>query len=145
QLREDYTSETFVTGDNCSFAYNAALAISRNPGKAYNPVLFYGGVGLGKTHLTQAVGNALFQAGVGKIIYVPAENFANDFINSLQAKKAQEFKNKYRNADALLLDDVHFLQKKMATQEELFYAFNALSQAFKQMVFTCDRPISELK
>jgi chromosomal replication initiator protein len=145
QLREDYTFETFVPGDNCSFAYNAALAVSRNPGKAYNPVLFYGGVGLGKTHLTQAVGNALFQAGVGRIIYVPAENFANDFINSLQAKKAQEFKNKYRNADALLLDDIHFLQKKMATQEELFYAFNALSQAFKQMVFTCDRPISELK
>jgi chromosomal replication initiator protein len=145
QLREDYTLETFVPGDNCSFAYNAALAVSQNSGKAYNPVLFYGGVGLGKTHLTQAVGNALFQAGFGKIIYVPAENFLNEYVHSIRTNTMHQFKNKYRNADALLLDDIQFLHDKPGVQEELFHTVNSLNETFKQMIFTCDRPISELK
>ncbi|MDR3284334.1 MAG: chromosomal replication initiator protein DnaA [Treponema sp.] len=144
-IRPDYNFDTFVPGDNSAFAYNAAQAISKNPGKAYNPVLFYGGVGLGKTHLIQAIGNTLYQNGAGKIIYVPAETFTNDFINSLQTKTTSNFKSRYRNADVLLIDDIHFFQGKVETQEELFYTFDTLYHAYKQIVFTCDRPISELK
>ncbi len=144
-LNNDYTFDSFVTGDNNSFAYNAALSISKNPAKAYNPVLFYGGVGLGKTHLIQAIGNSLHQQGYKKIIYITAETFTNEFISSLGEKTTQKFKNKYRTADILLIDDIHFLQNKTSTQEELFHIFNSLYEANKQIVFTCDRPIAELK
>ena len=144
-LREDYTFDTFVMGENNSFAYNAALAISKNPGRTYNPILIYGGVGLGKTHLIQAIGNAVYQTGNLKVIYITAENFTNEFIQSLNEKTAQKFKNKYRSVDVLLIDDIHFLQNKEGTQEELFYTFDTLYNSFKQIVFTCDRPISELK
>ncbi|MDR2211156.1 MAG: chromosomal replication initiator protein DnaA [Spirochaetaceae bacterium] len=147
QLRNDYTFETYVVGDNNSFAANAAQAIARNPGTAYNPFLIYGGAGLGKTHLMQAVGNYIHATTDYKVIYISAETFTNEFIASIQdterAKAA--FKNKYRFADILLIDDIHFLQKKDGTQEELFYTFNALYDANKQMVFTCDRPLSDLK
>ena len=147
QLRQDFLFETFVPGDNNSFAYNATLAISKNPGKAYNPVLFYGGVGLGKTHLMQAGGNALYQnsGGKSKIIYVTAETFTNDFTTSVRTQTMPQFKSKYRNVDVLLIDDVHFLQGKEETQEELFWTYETLYQSSKQIVFTCDRPISELK
>jgi len=147
QLRADYNFDTYVIGDNNSFAANAAQAIARNPGTAYNPFLIYGGAGLGKTHLMQAIGNYIHENTDYKVIYISAETFTNEFIASIQdterAKAA--FKNKYRFADILLIDDIHFLQKKDGTQEELFYTFNALYDANKQMVFTCDRPVSDLK
>jgi chromosomal replication initiator protein len=145
QLREDYTFENFVIGENNSFAANAAHAIAKNPGTAYNPCLIYGGVGLGKTHLMQAIGNLSWKEKGCKIIYITAENFTNEFVESIKNNKTTDFKNKYRNADMLLIDDIHFLQKKIETQEELFHTFNALYDAKKQIMFTCDRPVSELK
>ncbi len=145
-LRYDYIFENFVIGENNSFAANAAVAISKNPGTAYNPCLVYGGVGLGKTHLLQSIGNAAFNEFESlKIVYVTAENFTNEFIQAIGEKRTPQFKNKYRNVDILLIDDIHFLQNKTQTQEELFHTFNALYDANKQMVFTCDRPVSELK
>ena len=147
QLSEDFTFDSFVPGDNSNYAYNAALAVAKNPGKKYNPVLFYGGSGLGKTHLMQAIGNYIHQNNEEdlKIGYLSAEDFTNDFTSSLSSKKPNEFKNKYRNLDVLLLDDIHFLQNKTGIQEELFHTFDALSQKKAQMVFTCDRPIREIK
>ncbi|HOJ97962.1 MAG TPA: chromosomal replication initiator protein DnaA [Termitinemataceae bacterium] len=145
QLRQDYTFDNYVIGDNNSFAANAAIAIAKNPGSAYNPFLVYGGVGLGKTHLMQAIGNYIHQNSNARVIYITAENFTNEFIQAIQANKTAAFKNKYRFVDVLLIDDIHFLQKKNETQEELFHTFNALYDANKQMVFTCDRPVSELK
>ena len=148
QLREDYSFDTYVVGENNSFAANAAQAIARNPGTAYNPFLIYGGVGLGKTHLMQAIGNYIHANQESRVLYITAETFTNEFIAAIhesteRAKAA--FKNKYRYADILLIDDIHFLQKKDGTQEELFYTFNALYDANKQMVFTCDRPVADLK
>lgn len=145
QLRHDYTFDNFVIGENNSFAANAAIAIAKNPGTAYNPCLIYGGVGLGKTHLMQAIGNLAWGEKGCKIIYITAENFTNEFVESIKNNKTQDFKNKYRTADMLLIDDIHFLQKKNETQEELFHTFNALYDANKQIIFTCDRPVSELK
>ena len=145
RLEEDYSFNSFVIGDNNSFAYNAALAVAKNPGRAYNPLLIYGGVGLGKTHLMCAIGNHCLANGDKKVIYVTAEDFTNEFIESVGAKTTQKFKNKYRNADILLIDDIHFFQNKDGTQEELFHTFNALYDSFKQIVFTCGRPVSELK
>ncbi len=147
QLREDYNFNSFVPGDNSSFAYNAAIRAAKNPGKEFNPILFYGGVGLGKTHLMQAIGNYIYQqkGKAAKICYVSAESFTNEFILSINNKTTNKFKNKYRNLDVLLLDDIHFLQSKESTQEELFHTFNALYDSSSQMVFTCDRPITELK
>jgi chromosomal replication initiator protein DnaA len=144
-LRKDYTFNNFIIGENNSFAANAAIAIAKNPGTAYNPCLIYGGVGLGKTHLMQAIGNMAWQEKGIKIIYITAENFTNEFVESIKNGKTQDFKNKYRNSDMLLIDDIHFLQKKIETQEELFHTFNALYDANKQIIFTCDRPVSELK
>jgi len=146
-LREDYSFNNFVIGKNNDFAANAALAISSNPGKSYNPFLIYGGVGLGKTHLLQAIGNAVHKnfSGKKKIVFVTAEDFTNEFVSSIQKNKPAAFKNKYRSQDLLLIDDIHFFQNKNDTCEELFHTFNALHGAKKQMVFTCDRPVSELK
>ena len=121
------------------------MAVAKNPGRAYNPLLIYGGVGLGKTHLMCAIGNHCLANGDKKVIYVTAEDFTNEFVESIGAKNPQKFKNKYRNADVLLIDDIHFFQNKDGTQEELFHTFNALYDSFKQIVFTCDRPVSELK
>jgi chromosomal replication initiator protein len=146
QLRTDYTFENFVIGDNNGFASNAALAISKNPGTSYNPFLIYGGVGLGKTHLMQSIGNRVWvESPKIKVICITAEEFTNEFIQSIHDKTTQNFKNKYRYVDVLLIDDIHFLQNKLGSQEELFHTFNALYDANKQMVFTCDRPVSELK
>ena len=146
-LQEEYTFDTFIPGDNSNFAYNASIAVSKNPGRQYNPILLYGGSGLGKTHLMQAIGNYIYQNNDDKlkICYVSAESFTNEFLDSLKTKKTNEFKNKYRNLDVLLLDDIHFLQNKEQTQEELFYTSNALNERHSQMVFTCDRPIKEIK
>lgn len=144
-LNEKYTFEKFVTGDNNAFAYNAAFSVSKNPGKVYNPLLILGNVGLGKTHLMQAIGNSIYNSQGGKIIYITAENFTNEFIDSINTKSQSKFKNKYRSADVLLIDDIHFLQNKEGTQDELFSTYEALYGANKQLVFTCDRPLSELK
>lgn len=146
-LQEEYTFDTFIPGDNSNFAYNASIAVAKNPGKQYNPILLYGGSGLGKTHLMQAIGNYIYN-NCGeklKICYVSAETFTNEFTVSIKEGKTNAFKNKYRNLDVLLLDDIHFLQNKEQTQEELFYTFNALHEKKAQMVFTCDRPIKEIK
>ena len=147
-LNEEYTFDNFIPGDNSNFAYNASLAVAKNPGRQYNPILIYGGSGLGKTHLMNAIGNYIYNNGGEKlkICYISAESFTNEFILSTKEKNtANSFKNKYRNLDVLLLDDIHFLQGKEATQEELFYTFNALHEKHAQMVFTCDRPIKEIK
>jgi chromosomal replication initiator protein len=145
QLREDYNFDKYVIGENNSFAVNAAIAISRNPGAAYNPYLIYGGVGLGKTHLMQAIGNYIYENSENKIIYITAENFLNEFIQSISDNKMAAFKNKFRYVDVLLIDDIHFFQDKPGVQEELFHTFNTLLDSKKQLAFTCDRPVSELK
>jgi chromosomal replication initiator protein len=147
-LHPDYTFDRYIVGDNNSFAANAAKATSKNPGTAYNPLLIYGGVGLGKTHLMQAIGNVLIDH--YKVIYTTAESFTNEFIECTGAisqgrSRMSAFKNKYRFADALLIDDIHFFSNKEGTQEELFHTFNALYGANKQIIFTCDRPVAELK
>ena len=141
-----YSFDTFVIGDNSSFAFNACMAIAKNPGSTYNPCLIYGGVGLGKTHLIQSINNHVCENTQElDIKYVTAETFTNEFIKSVGDRKTQQFKNKYRKVDILLIDDIHFLQGKSSTQEELFHTFNDLYDSNKQMVFTCDRPVSELK
>ena len=146
QLNKEYTFERFIIGESNSFAANAALAISRNPGTGYNPCLIYGGVGLGKTHLVQAIGNSVYREFPElKVAYVTVETFANEFILSIQKKTGHQFKNKYRMVDVLLIDDIQFLEGKEGTQEELFHTFNALYDANKQMVFTSDRPVAEIR
>jgi len=145
QMRDDYTFDRYVIGENNSFAANAAIAISRNPGKAYNPFLIYGGVGMGKTHLMQAIGNYIHENADNSIICISSENFLNEYIDNLQEKTMSAFKNKYRYTDVLLIDDIQTLTDKPGVQEELFHTFNALLDAKKQLVFTCDRPVSELK
>lgn len=141
-----YSFDTFVVGDNSSFAFNACYAIAKNPGSTYNPCLIYGGVGLGKTHLLQSINTYINQHSPEiETQYVTAETFTNEFIKSVGDRKTQQFKNKYRKADILLIDDIHFLQGKSSTQEELFHTFNDLYESNKQMVFTCDRPVSELR
>ncbi|MDR2403465.1 MAG: chromosomal replication initiator protein DnaA [Spirochaetaceae bacterium] len=145
QLNKDYTFDKYVIGDNNSFPANAALAIARNPGTSYPVFLIYGGVGLGKTHLMQAIGNYIYENSDSKVIYITAENFMNEFIQALKDDKMSAFKNKYRYVDVLLIDDIHFFENKWETQEELFHTFNTLYDAKKQIVFTCDRPVSDLK
>ncbi|MCK5153976.1 MAG: chromosomal replication initiator protein DnaA [Spirochaetales bacterium] len=145
-LSKDYSFDNFIVGDNSSFAANACMAIAKNPGKAYNPCLIYGGVGLGKTHLIQSIGKYSYENSEDlRVVYVTAEQFTNEFIQAIKNSKQHDFKNKYRKVDILLIDDIHFLQSKDATQEELFHTFNALYDSNKQMVFTCDRPVSEIK
>lgn len=145
KLNEDYTFENFVISENNNFAANAAKAIVNNPGKSYNPFLIYGGVGLGKTHLMEAIGNELLDTTNLKVLYIPTEDFMNEFLKYLSENKMQAFKNKYRNVDILLLDDIQFFQKKEQLQNEFFYTFNHLYDTKKQMVFTCDRPPSTLQ
>jgi chromosomal replication initiator protein len=144
-LREDYTFDKYVISENNSFAANAAIAISKNPGKIYNPFLIYGGVGLGKTHLMQAIGNYIYENSDNKIISITAENFLNEYVQAISEGKMNVFKNKFRYTDILLIDDIHFFQGKEGVQEELFHTFNALLDAKKHLVFTCDRPVQELK
>ncbi|MDR2149588.1 MAG: chromosomal replication initiator protein DnaA [Spirochaetaceae bacterium] len=145
QLREDFIFERYIIGDNNHFAANAALAISRNPGTTYNPFFVYGGVGLGKTHLMQAIGNYIHSYSKNKVIYISSENFTNEFVESIREGKMAAFKHKYRFIDVLLIDDIQFLENKWETQGELFHTFNALRDANKQLVFTCDKPASALK
>jgi len=144
-MRDDYTFERYIVGENNNFAHNAAKAISKNPGTAYNPFLIYGGVGLGKTHLMQAIGNYIHENSDNKVICVTSEEFLNEFMDGIAQNKMNSFKNKYRQTDVLLIDDIQFFQDKPGVQEELFHTFNTLLNAKKQLVFTCDRPPSELK
>lgn len=151
-LKEDYTFDAFVPGENNMYAYQASLAAAKNPGKAYNPILLYGGSGLGKTHLMQSIGNYIYKEKKGKIkiAYLNTETLMNEFTGSLSNTTSknnaiEKFKNKYRNLDVFLLDDIYFLEGKEALQDEIFYIFEALNQKKSQMVFTCDRPIMELK
>jgi chromosomal replication initiator protein len=144
-MQDDFTFESYVIGDNNAFAANAAIAISKNPGKAYNPFLIYGGSGLGKTHLMQAIGNSIHDNSDNEVIYTTSENFLNEFTTAILDNKTNQFKNKFRDTDVLLIDDIQFFQGKEKVQEELFHTFNALMNAKKQLVFTCDRPPSELK
>lgn len=139
-LLDKYTFDTFVIGQSNRFAHAAALAAAETPGTQYNPLFIYGGVGLGKTHLLQAIGNySVRNHPALKVRYLTLESFTNDFINSLRDETIEGFKNRYRTVDVLLIDDIQFLQKKEQTQEEFFHTFNALYDAQKQIVITSDR------
>ena len=139
-LKSDYTFSTFVVGKSNQLAYFAAKRVVENPGREYNPLFIYGGVGLGKTHLLQAIGNEVFAKGKNlNVVYTTCEEIMNHLVNYLQRKKGDGFKNTLRNADILLIDDVHFLQGKDMLQEEIFHTFNYLFDREKQIVMTSDR------
>src|SRR6266436_4440406 len=141
-----YTFDTFIVGDNNNFAQAAALAVAQSPGKSYNPLFLYGGVGLGKTHLLHAIGHHVARhSQKARVAYVSCEQFTNDYIEGIQNNQLARFRRKYRQTDVLLIDDVQFLAGKERIQEEFFHTFNALHEARKQIVLTCDRPASELQ
>lgn len=145
-LRTNYTFENFIVGKGNELAHAASLAVAENPGIKYNPLFIYGGVGLGKTHLIQAVGNLLLlRRPSAKVLYITCEQFTNDFINAMRTGQAKEFKDRYRNVDILLIDDIQFISRKEATQEELFHTFNTLHQAGKQLVLASDRSPKEIE
>ncbi len=140
------TFETFVVGSNNSFAHAAALAVAQNPGKAYNPLFVYGGVGLGKTHLLHAIGQYVVgQRRHARVAYVSSEKFTNEYIEAIQSNELARFRKKYRGMDVLLIDDIQFLENKERIQEEFFHTFNTLHDNHRQIVMTCDRPAGELK
>jgi len=140
------TFESFVVGNNNNFAYAAALAVAQVPGKSYNPLFLYGGVGLGKTHLLHAIGQYVVSNKKGaRVAYVSSEKFTNEYIDGIQNNQLVKFRKKYRQTDVLLIDDIQFLAGKERIQEEFFHTFNALHEARKQIVLTCDRPASEIQ
>ena len=140
------TFDSFVVGNNNNFAYAAALAVAQAPGKSYNPLFLYGGVGLGKTHLLHAIGQHVSGQRKGaRVAYLSSEKFTNEYIEGIQNNQLAKFRKKYRQTDVLLIDDVQFLAGKERIQEEFFHTFNALHEAHKQIVLTCDRPASEIQ
>ncbi len=140
-LNAKYTFNNFIVGKQNELAHAAAQAVTSQPGGVYNPLFIYGGVGLGKTHLLQAVGNEIIRGNPGaKVLYVTSERFTNDFINAVRSGQAKEFKNRYRTVDVLLIDDIQFITSKEQTQEEFFHTFNQLHQTNKQIVISSDRP-----
>jgi len=144
-LNPRYVFETFVVGSSNDFAHAAAMAVAQQPAKAYNPLFLYGGVGLGKTHLMQAIGNfATSNNPACRVSYLSSETFVNEYIDALQNGKLTQFRKRFRNVDILLIDDVQFLSGKERLQEEFFHTFNALFDGHKQIVLTCDRPATEI-
>ncbi len=140
------TFDTFVVGANNNFAFAAAKAVAETPGKAYNPLFLYGGVGLGKTHLLHAIGQHVNGSKKSaRVSYVSSEKFTNEYIDAIQNNKLATFRKKYRHTEVLLIDDVQFFAGKERIQEEFFHTFNALKEAGKQIVLTCDRPPSEMQ
>jgi chromosomal replication initiator protein len=140
------TFETFVVGNNNNFAYAAAQAVAQSPGKSYNPLFLYGGVGLGKTHLLHAIGQHVVAHKKGaRVAYLSSEKFTNEYIDGIQNNQLVRFRKKYRQTDVLLIDDIQFLAGKERIQEEFFHTFNALHESHKQIVLTCDRPASEIQ
>jgi chromosomal replication initiator protein len=140
------TFDTFVVGANNSFAHAAAIAVAKEPGKSYNPLFLYGGVGLGKTHLLHAIGQYVAGHKKGaKVAYVSSERFTNEYIDAIQNNSLAKFRKKYRHVDVLLIDDIQFLAGKERIQEEFFHTFNALHEQHRQLVMTCDRPAGEIQ
>lgn len=139
-LNPKYTFESFIVGSFNEVAHAAALAITKNPGRIYNPLFLYGGVGLGKTHLLQAIGNKLKENNPStKVYYMTSEKFANDFVSSIQNKTINSFKEKYRKYNMLIIDDIQFFSNKLKVQEEFFHVFNSLYEKDQQIVFSSDR------
>ena len=140
------TFDSFVVGNNNNFAYAAALAVAQSPGKSYNPLFLYGGVGLGKTHLLHAIGQYVTShKKSARVAYLSSEKFTNEYIDGIQNNQLARFRKKYRQTEVLLIDDIQFLAGKERIQEEFFHTFNALHEAHKQIVLTCDRPASEIQ
>ena len=140
------TFENFVVGENNNHAHAAAMAVAQAPGKSYNPLFFYGGVGLGKTHLLHAIGqHVAAHRKVCRVSYLSSEKFTNEYIDAIQNNQLVRFRRKHRQADVLLIDDIQFLAGKERIQEEFFHTFNALHEAHKQIVLTCDRPAAEIQ
>ena len=145
-LNPKFVFETFVIGNSNRFAHAAAQAVANNPAHAYHPLFLYGGVGLGKTHLMHAIGNRIKQNNPGmKVLYTTSEKFTNEIINSIQNKNTEAFRQKYRNIDCLIIDDIQFLKGKEQTQVEFFHTFNALKDANKQIIISSDRPPREIE
>lgn len=145
RLNPRYTFDNFIIGSNNRFAHAAAVAVSETPGKKYNPLFIYGGVGLGKTHLMQAIGNAMYKVNPNlKMIYATGELFANELVSAIMTDKNESFRKKYRNIDLLLIDDIQFLAGKEKCQEEFFHTFNTLFESEKQIVLTSEKPPKEI-
>ena len=145
-LNPKYTFETFVVGNNNRFAHAAALAVGNEPGKSYNPLFLYGGVGLGKTHLMHAIGNRILENDKNSnVLYVTSEKFTNQLINSIKDNKTEMFRNIYRNIDVLLIDDIQFIAGKDRVQEEFFHTFNTLKEDGKQIIISSDKPPRDIQ
>ena len=145
-LNSKYTFETFVVGNSNRFAHAAALAVGNEPGKAYNPLFLYGGVGLGKTHLMHAIGNRILQNNNNtNVLYVTSEKFTNQLINAIKDNKNEVFRNKYRSIDVLLIDDIQFIAGKERVQEEFFHTFNSLYEDGKQIILSSDKPPRDIQ